>query len=40
VLVFFAGKVTPPINAEALNVQKLGELIVHRLEAYKGDAHA
>ncbi|MFA5851135.1 MAG: ATP-binding cassette domain-containing protein [Spirochaetales bacterium] len=41
VLVFFAGKVTPPIDAETLNVKKLGELIGGiGWEAFKGGAHA
>lgn len=41
VLVFFAGKVTPLIDAGALNVQKLGELIGGvGWEAFKGGGRA
>ncbi len=41
VLVFFAGKVTPLIDSESLNVQKLGELIGGvGWEAFKGNSDA
>jgi len=41
VLVFFAGKVTPLIAAESLNVQKLGELIGGMgWDAFKGNGDA